>query len=355
MKRFLVLLLVAVMAVPVLFAVDVKASVNTKVLVWESEGGFLVSNENQNDDDLLSFTLAGEKAGAYFRLHSASNSDAAVTMRKLELWLKPIDMLKIKIGNVGGGLFTETIDWWQTANGVGGWENDIVAAAEGGVSVDLTPIDALSITVSLAPGYNAGLWDSSDSENQDFNAANVKWGVVAKYAIDGVGTIGAGFKFNEAYSGNNNEYRLVRAGFDFTAVEGLRAFIQGNIRFNNAGLIGIAIDPFVDFTAGSLNIKASVPVTLYQDDPAKKVGLQYDVHVSYAMDAVSPYFSIEQNDNMVFGGTTDAMFTPTINVGMTWGYDVGSFDLSFQLDLAMPDEPTTKTTWSIPFKARVTM
>jgi len=371
MKRFLVLLLVAVMAVPALFAVDVKASVNTELNIWHSENGFSMTNKDQNDDDLLSFTLAGEKAGAYFRLHSAivdgSGSTYAgtvgddgvpgtlddgfalissyITIRKLSLWLKPIDMLKITVGNVDGSLFTETIDWWQVADGIGGWSNDIIAAGEGGIKVDLTPIEALSISASFAPGYGNNL-----VANDEIVPGNVKWGIVTKYTIDGVGVVGAGFKFDQAYTGS--ETRLFRAGFQLTAVEGLSAFLQATVNFNNAGINGIAIDPFVDFTAGALNIKASIPVTLYQDDAAKSAGIQYDVHVSYSMETVSPYFSIEQNSGMVFGGTDDTVFTPQINLGITWGYDVGSFDLSFQLNVADPSEDTT---WSIPFKARVTM
>jgi hypothetical protein len=375
MKRFLVLLLVAVMAVPALFAVDVKASVVMGLDVWHGDNGFQLSNKDQRDDDLLSFTLAGEKAGAYFRLESKlvsesngvtvlagpgvdgvygtaddvfetidASDESAAAIRKAEVWFKPVDMLKITIGNVGGSLFTETINWWQVADGtLSGWSNDIIAAAEGGVSFELKPIDALTIKASLAPGYGTPLATAGE-----LNKAAVKWGVVAKYAIDGVGTVGAGFRDD-----GDGSWKMARVGFQLTAVEGLSAFLQGTFRLDDSGLTGMAIDPFVDFTAGALNIKASLPLTIIPDNDATPMGLRYDVHVKYSMEKVSPYFSIEQNgDGIILGGTTDASFTPQINLGMTWGYDVGSLDLSFQLNVA---DPGADTTWQIPFEVRVTM
>lgn len=349
------------------FAGDFSARVKMTGSVWGTNG-FSLNNQDQKDADLLEFSYSGERAGASFRLWTnpmstdkvqidvdgngtpedyAINGDGFVHMRKLALWFKPVDQVKLTVGDVEGALYKEQINWWQVPTGgsqadwgswAARWAGDSTAAGNG-FQADITPIDGLALTVTVAPGYGNAI--------DEWESANRKWGIQAKYNIAGFGSAGVAFKdqgFNAA--------KTIRVGAEMNSIEGLYAFLTVIARMDAAESVdGVSIDNYVAYSSGPLSVKATFPVTVrLTGDAGDDSYMTFDIKAAYGMDVVSPYLNIYNDDSVIsfadFGGTLD----PVIKAGVTWGYDGGSFDMALKIDHAMG---SADMVWSLPFEYAV--
>ena len=223
----------AAMVAGAAFAADAKASIQ----LWgslvkgstadDSSVDFLTLDDTtQKDTDAFIFDFSGEKAGGYFKLYytSAATDGSAVTARGAKIWFKPLDMLKVTVGNVeDGGLYKERISWWKIPTGApllhqddwwrARWNGYMLSAY--GVMAEINPISGLSITTAVTPG--AGKAFITTEEN-----SYTQYALIAKYQI--LDNVSAGIGFCDTGYGS---YKKLRFGADYSAA-GFYGFLQGN-------------------------------------------------------------------------------------------------------------------------------
>jgi hypothetical protein len=384
MKRAFVksaLVALAIMLISVsAFAADVSASTVFEGNLWADQGGFFLNNQNQKDADLIQLSVSDAQFGASFRLWApltGGTDGGIVNLRKVNMWVKPVSMLKISLGNVSAGLFTEQLNWWMVPCGeskaqFGGWSPRWSSGAafdvEGGLSLELTPVDGFSLVAGIAPGYNNAFmaWDGTENDVGGHTA----FGLVAKYAIKGIGTIGASYRYNGGTTDAANvvtpAWQNIRAGMDFTMVPGLYAFLQGVLMIDNfgtpaaAGLAGVTIDNYIAYSAGAFSIKAEFPYTLrLTGDVGDDSYMTFDLKASYKVGAVSPYLRIRQNGDKDGRGYLDFgtlaagtnLFAPAIDLGAD--YSIGKAGMWTAVRIVMAPTTTSDIRWSIPFNMRI--
>ncbi|MCX7948724.1 MAG: hypothetical protein N2509_01280 [Treponemataceae bacterium] len=335
---------------------DMSASVYMTGQLWGTDG-FKLNNQEQKDADMLTFQINNERAGAYFRLWSDLDESNAVDVkvRSAKIWFKPISQLKMEIGGVEYGLYTEQLNWWKVPTGASyaqftSWDTRWSSAATNtgaGFQAEFKPIDDLTLAATFTPGFGTMIKEYD---------GNTDWGVLAKYNIQGIGSVGAAYRDN-----GKDQEKIARVGFDLNAVKGLYAFLTLIARFDNTAgayasstnpveLMGLSIDNYVAYSIDKISLKGRFPVTLRTKGEASDPSYMcYDVKAAYSLEGLTPYFRIQQEEKLTFN--SDLKFAPQFNLGAEWGYDGASFNVSFQVN--MPSESGAEMKWSIPFEVRV--
>jgi hypothetical protein len=325
------------------FAVDFSASTNLSADLWGTDG-FKLGNPNQKDADLLTVNISDEVWGSYFRFYTAAASDSPLLTRSIAIWVKPVPVLKIKVGAIGNGLYTESLDYYQVPNGNNGFASDVATAGDG-IDMELTAVENLWILAGICPGIGNALMVNNAGTLEV--GANTKFGVAAKYTIAGFGSVGAAYRNNGGVTvGDTVTWNAMtaRVGVDINAVSGLYAFVTAICSIEAGELAGLSIDNYAAFTAGDLTIKGAFPVTV-RIVADNALFMCYDLKVAYKlMENVTGYGRIEQNNFALEGFT----FTPTIKVGAE--YSIGKVSLDTALQIVVP--ATGDATWSIPCSLR---
>ncbi len=169
-----------------MFAVDISSKVQMDATLAGKAGDsveFLKLNKkNQKDGDALIFSAHTDKAGAQFQLWyeydgtNGENSYATLTradpddetsaitgvnalgglrIRNVNVWFKPVDSLKITVGDTNFDSYKEHIFWWHGVYGAkigtwGGFGGEYLAG--NGAKVEYSPIDGLNLTAAIFPG-----------------------------------------------------------------------------------------------------------------------------------------------------------------------------------------------------------
>jgi len=361
MKKCLLILLALAMLSAVAFA-DMAASVYMTGSLYGTNG-LVINNQDQKDSDMLQFSISGETTGASFRLF-AKAAEGLVSSRSAVLWWKPISMLKLSIGNVGGYGYTEQLNWWKVPMGASmsqanAWEIRYSSASTGeagGIQVDLDPMPGLTFTAGLYPGFgNATL---IDGEMDQYTA----YGVQVKYAITGFGSVLAALRDDGL-----DDIKLIRVGCDINAIPNLYAFLTAIMLMDDHTIAadppdadgmmlrGVTIDNYIKYSMDKITIQARFPVTLRLTGATGDDSyMEWRIKLSYAMDKVTPYLSAESSALLNFAAVGDS-FGVTIQPGVNVSIDKGSIDLSLKVDI-LPDDgvaTTDEVTWSLPFEARI--
>jgi hypothetical protein len=366
MKKGLLILLALAMLGTFAFA-DMSASVYMTGSLYGTNG-LVINNQDQKDADMLQFSISGETTGASFCLWTNLLGDASVVhMRKAVLWWKPISMLKLSVGNVGGYGYTEQLNWWKTPMGgsisqANGWElryGNPSTGEAGGIQIDLDPMAGLTLTAGLYPGFaNPTLIDGAMD-------ANTKYGLQVKYAIPGFGSVLAAIRDNGL-----DAYKLIRVGCDINAIPNLYAFVTAIMLMDDHTvaygaedadgmmLRGVSIDNYIKYSMDKITIQARFPVTLrLTGETGDDSYMLWRVKVSYALDGgVTPYLSAETVDYIPLNFNDVAnTFSVTIQPGVNVGVDKGSIDLSLKVDVYPEGTGPAgdDIVWSIPFEARI--
>jgi len=355
MKKVALLIALMLLISAFTFAVDFSASTVLAGSLWGTDG-FVLNNQNQKDADLLTVSVSDEVWGSNFRLWAplAGGVDGGiVNLRKLNIWVQPIDMLKITVGSIDSGLFTEQLNWWQVPNGAAaasmGWSSD-TATSGNGVNLELTPMDGLWVLAGISPGLATNFMVNTGTALEVGGDTN--FGLAAKYTLTDIGTIGVAYRNNGGTTAGStitwNEMNF-RLGMDVTAVEGLYAFLQGIFTIDGGAdsISGIVIDEFISYTAGDFNVKATFPVTIRLvagDDNY----FTYDVKAGYTvMENVTPFIRLEQQGAPIL--LNDITFMPAVQLGAD--YSIGSVNFMTALQINVP-AAGADVTWSIPFEMR---
>jgi len=355
-----------------------------------------LSKKDQKDEDALVVRVNGDKAGAHFRFwYNYAGDDAAPKVRTTYLWFKPIDMLKITVGDVSVGTYKESMDWWKTPAGEaaaahGRWTWSGFATVEGsGISAELTPIAGLWLNAGITAGAGNNFITGTFNGTKDETYA--AWGAAAKYDLNGL----LGLPLSTAISyrdAGKDGVKILAVGAEYGNRwgDGIYGFLNARFRFENwshtaldlaptipqmyswtaeNALTAIALDNMVKFQAGAFQVMGRFPIVIrgLVKDATNADGLKasdwampedpsymsYEVKATYALGAISVYFDIENDTAVTF--TKDA-FAETfldmfIQPGVTFNVGTASFDIGLQLDI--PNKEKTNMPWSVPFNVAI--
>ena len=187
MKKIIGIMAVAAMATS-MFAADISAGTKIKGTLFQykgSEESISVLGQGNDSHDYANpnfvMSIGDDKAGAKVNITTDGNT-TTTAMTAQTIWFKPIDALKITVGNYDVALNKETIDWTQSFTGLGG-NGYLVSVNVAGVAIDL----------GLNEGNGGAFWMTKGKEG-DPSIANFFFKV--GYSAD-FGNIGAYLAFNK--------------------------------------------------------------------------------------------------------------------------------------------------------------
>src|SRR5574344_2154900 len=315
------------------FAADASASVYMDGFLAKGKMGgetdlFYLKSEQQQDPDAIQFNFSGEKAGASFKLWyeygsgksgGSWDSDDAYDLyvRSAQLWFKPIEQIKISVGDVGSYLYKERLHWWKVATGAGAvaavaWNGrwSSYTTVEGkGVSIEATPISGLAIDFDWAPGVDTNAVTlPSDGSDVSYNA----WGAQFKYQVLDNLSFAAGYRDG----GSSGKAKIATIGVDFGNFGtpyygfiqprfyiGSKSYTEPNwwIDPKDEGLTGVTIDNYIQYTTGNLTLKGRFPFTIrmtgLDNDPSFLV---WEVKAVYACEGFSPYLAMGNDQEGIY-------------------------------------------------------
>ena len=371
---------------------------------------FLTLNkQNQQDDDALIFDVSGEKAGAHFQgwYQYDGSGSAALKARSTSIWIKPLDSVKVTLGDIDVGTYIESIDWWKVAAGEKfsdhqTWTWSSYASVSGvGVSAEWTPVSGLWLTAGVASssvGSFAELASTPATVGAD-NTKYARWGVAAKYDFNGA----TGLPITGAVSfrdGGTDEPKIIAVGFDYGQrwSDGFYGFLNARFRFEKESysvaftkdgnpyvmpatmdevvFSAIALDNMFKFKTGAFTILGRFPFTVrgfvtpeangetfwktlrresrLQKNDVDPCWMSYEVRAEYSAGPVTYYFDIE-NDNAVTINKDFAkkVVNATVQPGATFNIGSCSLDIGLQVTIPQVDFDEGKALdnlgWAIPF------
>ena len=357
MKKIVGIIAAVAMATSV-FAADVSAKVNLlgSVFNWKQDGNLHVlgiAEGDQNWNPSFAMTVSGDKAGASMKFKDPE-ATGAVSNVNYNLWFKPIDALKIQVGQWDTNLNQEKIDWSNTATGI---DSNGVALL---LNTNGFELDAFFVT-----GWSGGNfgWNRNDNvkgwinkaAGDDAKAEIGETYIKAAYGAD-FGTISAyaDLKANGDFKDWGNGGVDVKVpgmdfGFGYANTFGsVNTFFNGIVGFGNKGetenQFGIFRgEAFVSTTIDAFGISAfivggyankEVATNIAQDKLANVhpgydgAFLGFTAKFTYGINGYTPYLYLKE-DNFMKGGD----FAMEIKPGVT--FNVGTCALDIALDIKL--------------------
>ena len=420
-----------------MFAVDFAATIK---MAGDIAGGAVtegadttyiwkLNSNDQKDADALKLSVSGDQAGASFQFWykysngaapSASATTTAATgddgtttyttttnittnsmlqVRSTSIWVKPIDQLKITLGDVSCGIFGEKLHWWKDPCGndyasAKSWDHGYssYATVEGaGIAAELTPIDGLTVVAGIAAGCDTNF--ISFVENVSTVAVKA-YGVSAAYNLSSVAdlpvTIGVSWRDE-----GTDAIKILAIGAEYgnAFAEGFYGMLNARMFFSQKvgsatvsatgkdyKMTGIAFDNFFRFKTGAMTIDLRAPIilrglagqTVSADGVATALNATNDpsymylsAKFSYALDGLTIYVGAgsdydENLDGWVFNKDFGDNFNLTIHPGVTFNVGACAFDIGARFDIKDAVASTTNANakyhpfaWSIPFTATI--
>lgn len=322
-----------------------------------------VNEENQKDADALVVSAnLDDKAGANFQFwyQYASGEEKAPKIRNANLWFKPVDQLKVTVGDVSVATINETLHYWKDPIGNsisdsrswnGKYSSFATVEGSGAITLDITPIDGLWIGAGVAPGAGAAFLTIPSEGDATYNA----YGIGAKYDLAGATDLPIVIAASWRDAGKDAVKVLAIGGtYGARYAEGFYAYLNARLNFND-GLKGIAIDNHFRFASGAFEAQLRAPVIIRlagtDEDPSY---LEFSGKVSYALDGFTPYLlfgsDINNKGEIAFNNFGDD-FTLTIQPGVTCNVGACALDVAAKIDISSGSEKTIG--WSVPFTASV--
>ena len=286
MKKIVGIIAALAMATAV-FTADVSAGVRIEGSLFDHAGdtntALTINHNNQFYHKPIAFSIADDQAGGTLKLTDLDGADSPDTVqsRCWSIWFKPVDVLKITVGEWTGNMNQETIDWCNTDSGIG--------AEDGTWTVSLTPADGLSIDLSLVPGWGKAWLNGSDIGTTGFLMNyNADFGKVSAVfeGKDNFKTL----KFGAAYANTFDSLQMFVNFLGFYANENF-AKVRGEVFLKyNADALSIA-----SFLVGGYNLKAGYDASWWHIGNFGGEGAFFgcSVKLTYAMDGINPYLYIK--------------------------------------------------------------
>ncbi len=314
-----------------------------------------LNKKDQQDADALIVSVNGDKAGAQFQLwYNYAGDDAALKVRKTNLWFKPVDMLKITVGDVSSGAwFGNTLDYWKNPCGgsvadYGTWAAKFssYATVEGsGVMAELTPVEGLVIN----GGITAGAGNSFMTIKGKTVAA---YGIGAKYTLGDIPlTFGATYR-----DAGKGAAKLISVGalYGNPYADGIHESVNARMRLEAGKLAGITIDNYTRYAAGAFVAAFRAPVTirLADNDPSY---IDWSAKFTYACDGFTPYLlmgsDVDNNGAITLDKNFGKTFEMQIQPGVTLNVGSCALDVAARINV-LPGEKHA-ISWALPFTASV--
>lgn len=343
-----------------MFAVDISSTVKMDTTIVGNNGDdiefFKVNKKDQKDSDALIFSANTEKAGGQFQLwYTFDGTDTTkpnvdfkkqeasvngLNVRSVNLWFKPIDSLKVTVGNVNLDSYKEQIFWWHGVYGEqpgtwGAFGGEYIAGV--GAKVEFNPIDNLALTFAFMPGIDTP-WISTAKDSKVKNYA-----VKAKYSNIADMPISAAVVFAD-----KGDKKIIGIGADYSA-NGLYAFLNANINLNDDGLVAISFDNYEKYAKDAFTVQAHLPVSIFKVGDDMKVGMHATVKGSYALDGCTPYLLISNEPDGDAGWVFDdnLKFKMTFQPGVTFNVGAAGFDIAARIDVDAANEKQP-VNWKVP-------
>ena len=390
MKKIIGILAVAATFASSVFAADFAARAvmegniaggdKDKVTIWS------LSEKEQKDADALIVSVNGDNAGAQFQMwykYDASGS-APLNIRNTNIWFKPIDMLKVTVGDVSVGTYKEMIDFWKVGSGERAdahqpWTWSGYASVEGpGLSLELTPIAGLWLNagVTAKPGTSFATIGKDSFEYAAYGAA-------AKYTFADF-PLSAAISWRDAGKGKE---KILAVGADYgnNWADGFYGMLNVRMRFEDVKyeitdknfvepgkilqrtwdcgtvLSAIVFDNYFKYSVSGLSIQLRAPVTIRMVSDmdgkfkASEFGysdpswMAYELYVSYPIGSVTTYLDVENDNAITFNDKfADKVLQMNIKPGVKFNVGACSLDMGVQISLA---EGAKSVSWSVPFLA----
>lgn len=317
MKKIVGIIAAAAMATSV-FAVDLNSMIqfDGDLMNYSKDGGFKAFELNDYDpqgtsDYVWKLSASGDKAGGEIWYYSSADGNPAsgATVNQYTIWFKPIDQLKVSVGNLDyGSVLKPQFGWWAMNSELAGY----------GYSIEFRK-DSLNVNFALEPG-KAKYWFSSKNEGYD-KIANFWFD--ANYAFD-VGTLQAYVSKGAAVNPHGFPGWLGETALTVGAVWGNCGYLQtgyfadvaavfkykdwkntswetnDGLSFNRinaqiygqyfANGFGVQLINVVSFYPSRVTNKADWS-GLYEADAEVKYG--FELKAQYALDGFTPYIQID--------------------------------------------------------------
>ncbi len=373
MKKIVGILGAAVMLASSVFAADMAAKVymTGDLASGDADNGvnfFKLNAVDQKDADALVVSANGDNAGAKFQFwyNYSGSGKADLVVRSTSLWFKPIDMVKITLGDVEGDGYTEQIHWWQDATGASlaqasGWDgrwSNCNTASGAGFEVEVTPISGLTAKLTVAPG-TGNVFANTKTEG------TAAYGVSLAYSFADLTGLPISAQLAWRDEGAKRNRSILAVGADYGAAfgAGFYGFLNARFYFDSDNgswshngdnkLRGICLDNYLKYSVGNLKVMACVPVTIrVSGEDGDTSFMTFDLKATYGIGAYTPYLEIMNNGNageyspIAFDGSTN--FYVAVKPGVTFNVGSCSLDVAF---LAEIGKDSFK--WSVPFTAGV--
>lgn len=323
---------------------------------------FAVNNTDQKDNDALIFSVNGEKTGGQFQLwyrfdgtdglnlykdqtkkdagtsagpweDSNLNAPHGLRIRNVNLWFKPIDMIKVTVGNVSVDSYTEKIFYWHGVHGEkpGTWGNfggDYIAGV--GVKTEVSPISGLDITFAFMPGIDTAWISTAEGSKVTNFALKAKYSNIADLPLSAT-----------VVYADKNQNKVIGIGADYGNLygAGLYAFANISIAFDkDFKFTALSVDNYEKYSVDAFKVEAHLPVSIYKDGDKVGVGMHASVKASYTIDAFTPYLVVTNEPDgdagWIFNDKFADNFKLTTTLGTTFNVGSASFNASLRLDFA---------------------
>ncbi|MBO6176242.1 MAG: hypothetical protein J6O39_01700 [Treponema sp.] len=350
---------------------------------------FKLNSKAQKDDDGIVFEFSegsfGGRLALWYTVNSSTQSDSGsnVSFRRSNLWVKPLESLKITAGYVGNDqLYKERIDEWKVGNPFNLNERDWSKhpgyvnnsdVDEMGIGFESRAVEGLILTGAVArrwgtPGtFGKAFW----SKNGDSESTYDAWGITARYYTGNL-------CFQAAYRDNGKEsWKVARCALGYES-NGIYAFIQPcfgidyETEKDKYELSGICLDLYGEYKFDAWTFIAHVPVTIRttdkDDDPSY---LEYVLQAKYNlgkignMDDFSPFVKVgtmnHDGDNKYAFIRLNDELSDSMNFDITPGieFKAGSCEFSVGYELLIHSKLYTDANlcndieWRVPFTAEI--
>jgi hypothetical protein len=390
MKKIIGILAVAATFASSVFAADfaARAVMEGKIAGGDKDKATIwsLSEKEQKDADALVVSVNGDNAGAQFQMwykYDASGS-APLNIRNTNIWFKPIDMLKVTVGDVSVGTYKEMIDWWKVGSGERAdahqtytWSG--YASVEGpGLSLELTPIAGLWLNAGITakPGTDFATIGKDSFEYAAYGAA-------AKYTFADF-PLSAAISWRDAGKGKEKIF-AIGAEYGNHWSDGFYGMLNVRMRFEEVKydaidksvtapgkilqrkwdcgetLSAIVFDNYFKYAVSGLSIQLRAPVTIRMvSDMDGKVKasafgysdpswMSYELYVSYPVGSLTTYLDVENDNAITFNDKfVDKVLQMNIKPGVKFNVGACSLDMGVQISLA---EGAKSVSWSVPFLA----
>lgn len=295
------------------FAADVSAKVKLTGslfnLTAEKASAMKLNNHaSHNWEPDMALSASDENAGAAvaYKTMNEWGSGEGETTTNWNIWFKPMDAVKVNIGNVDVALNKETIDWSSISS----------VASNGGYGVEYAQ-DALFVGAYLDMGWgNAWLNDKVINKTSakiaysadfgtisglvNYQGGSDKAAVAAKYDVE----VKDGAVVIKETPGTPAGYNAGALNFGLgysNAIDSLSFFVDviGNVAIgkDKADFASIIADAFVAYSMDALTVKAYVSPTIsLVKDTEALAGLNFKVRVDYKLDSVNVFAVALCND-----------------------------------------------------------